>query len=131
MPSCSRRRLKASRSAGSCSGKRQVRGLCAKSCTASIPNECAFSSAFLIPPEQWPPSSMGATLPEPGLEAAGLVLELPPFLPGEGRERLEHDPPALAPPEPGDRPVHDECLLHVAVPVNNCGPVLLREHAGA
>ena len=86
----------ASKSAGSCSGKRQVRGLCANSCTESMPNACAFSSAFLIPPEQWPPRSTSLTLAEPGRQARRLVLELAPGGSRERRERLGHDAPFSA-----------------------------------
>src|SRR3954447_4465239 len=119
MPSSSRRTRKASRSAGSCSGKRQVRGLWANSCTESIPNECAFSSAFLIPPEQWPPRSTALTLAKPRVQPGGLVLDLAPDLARERRERLEDDPILLSPPEAGHDPVDQEGLLHVAVLVDH------------
>src|SRR4051794_31005958 len=131
MPSSSRRTRKASRSAGSCSGKRQVRGLWANSCTESIPNACAFSGAFLIPPEQWPPRSMPPKLPEPCRQAGRLVLELAPRGARKWFERLERDPAAVEFPEAGDHPVDEERLLHVPVLVNHRLAIHVRQDARA
>src|SRR4051812_32417918 len=129
MPSSSRRTRKAARSAGSCSGKRHARGLWANSCTESIPNECAFSSAFLIPPEQWPPRSMPPTLPEPRFEAGALVLEVAPGRGRQRRERLGHNSLPLDPPDAGHVAVDRKGRLDVRVLAHHERAVLVGEDA--
>src|SRR5919198_4669097 len=109
-----------------------------------MPNSEALSSAFLIPPEQWPPRSTPPTLPQPGADASlamprirlnrpvdisaasdprckagGLVLQLALRHPWQRLERLEHHPFALLPPEAGDGAVDEERLLDVAVLVDH------------
>src|SRR3954453_12993641 len=131
IPSSSRRRLNASRSAGSWSGNRQARGLCAKSCTESIPKACALSSAFLIPPEQWPPRSLSPTLPEPRGQAPGLVLNLASDRSRERLEGLGHDSRLVDPPDAGDVAVHGEGRLHVGVLAHDELAIGLRQHPRA
>src|SRR5262249_36895981 len=96
-----------------------------------MPNAWAFSSAFLIPPEQWPPRSTGATLPEPRMQARGLVLELTARRAWERGERLEPDPVAFFRPQAGDQAVHQERLLDVPIALDRGLAVLVGEDARA
>src|SRR6476469_4536651 len=115
-------------SAGSWSGKRQARGLWTNSCTESIPNECALSSAFLIPPEQWPPRSTSPTLPEPRLEARGLVGKLTSSRARERREWLGHDAVLCNPPDARDVAVDREGRLDVGVLAHHERAVFVRQN---